>query len=108
MYALLGALVGSRAARREGSLMSAPLPSNRAEYHTWLLAERIQAWTPPARPHCANCLHAKVFGAPEAPEVRCAQGHGRVVELVNLIRAQRPVGPAAASSCADYSSMGDD
>ena len=63
----------------------------------------IQRWDPANRPiHCTNCVHAKVSGYPEAPSVRCDEGHGTDLELVRMLRTKYAAGFRPADKCRDF------
>lgn len=72
------------------------------------LARLIRNWEPPKKPHCSNCLFARVSGDPENPTVECAAGHGKTLTLGMMLRnkAARQFRPAV--SCPDWSSMDDE
>jgi hypothetical protein len=72
----------------------------------YYLRGMIQDWNPPEKPHCTNCLHAKVGGTSDEPTVTCAQGHGRHLTLVQMIRPKAPRQFVPAVRCADFSDMG--
>ena len=66
----------------------------------------IADWNPPARPHCSNCLHAKVSGTADEPTVYCAKGYGKVLGLPPMIRASHARQFRPAVDCPDYEDMG--
>lgn len=65
----------------------------------------VTDWDPPTRPHCSNCLHAKVHGSPDAPITYCVKGQGLPMDLWRLIRNKRPVQFRPAVGCPDFASM---
>lgn len=68
----------------------------------------IGNWEPPDKPHCSNCLHAKVGGRADDPVVTCSMGHGsrRPLALVALIRRKSARQFVPAVRCPDFTSMG--
>jgi len=69
----------------------------------------IDAWEPPDRPHCSNCLNCRVYGTSANPLVYCKAGYdeGKRVELGRVARSHRPHGFKAASKCPSFDSMDD-
>jgi hypothetical protein len=64
-------------------------------------------WEPLDRPHCSNCLFAKVSGPPSDPVVRCAKGHGKgSLSLAVMIRPTFARQFTRAKDCADFEDMG--
>jgi hypothetical protein len=70
------------------------------------LTRWINRWEVPDAPHCSNCVFAKVSGRPENPDVSCAAGHGKLIELATLVRPSHPRQFRVAARCPDFSDMG--
>ena len=66
----------------------------------------IDAWKPPQRPHCSNCVNARVSGAPDDPKARCVAGVGARMDLSRLVRWKQPCGFAAANKCEHWEAAG--
>lgn len=73
----------------------------------YYLKGMIEAWDPPAKPHCSNCLFAKVSGTSDEPMVTCAKGYGtKPLALAVMIRARHARQFTPAADCPGYEDMG--
>ncbi len=93
--------------------MQAGAPSQVREARARSFWDALQLWDPDSAArfhvHCSNCAHAKVFGDPQDPRVRCGRGHSPVgrpdMALGQLIRAVNPGQFRVAKRCEDFQSM---
>lgn len=69
----------------------------------------MHSWHPEDHPvHCSNCSHARVFGDPDDPQVRCTEGHGAPRSIVKLLRSKNASSFKVARNCPDFESMDDE
>lgn len=76
------------------------------QFSSYDVARFTRLWEVPEKPHCTNCLYAKVGGNPENPTVTCAKGYGKPLTLGSMIRPNFPRQIASAAKCPDYDDMG--